>query len=431
VVAEKTDMRYSLSVGDSQYLPEMFIIEEGRDSFHEYVHYWQHVGTTFGAFQIIGFHITAKAMRIVIRELISTNMMEVPVRETTLERLLKQTTRKEVRNIFSYIRMLKRFESIPNRQIVPLNNSSEKVFLGGWHNKMPIFKLTDSLGSPITASQVKEIHNFAIGQLRGKPEKLGAYEKSLWMQAESYLGKETSRFMALLCDFALMVPNPNLISKKKGEIHPGFRLLKGLEVLTNANNRKRKELREYKALFSWLTNSLGWEGYDTVMSHYDSFIDLAKHGSENKRDAVRNRRTYLAIATMLKAARKLRKKTPDVIAFPHNHQSELLNVLPPVAIKQARHLLRTPEAFSVRGEASDWYFSYLNSVSLSRQIFGFKDNNKHKIECVYRHLRIEDNCTYLRKAEPHDECFSYPAPPNRRWIECGFLKQCNELGFSE
>jgi hypothetical protein len=46
----------------SQYLRHVLIVQEGRSAFHEKVHYWQHIGTTFGAFQLVGFLIAAKAM---------------------------------------------------------------------------------------------------------------------------------------------------------------------------------------------------------------------------------------------------------------------------------------------------------------------------------------------------------------------------------
>jgi hypothetical protein len=419
------------STPQDQYLPSLFIIEEGEHAFHERLHYWQHVCTTFGAFQILGFHITAKAMRITIRELIAAGLMEVPIRQSTLERLHDRTKGGGIQRVRNYLQLLNRFESAGLAKPVLLKGSKNSFRLfGGWHAQLPLLKVRKTLGIPFTAGHVKEIHAFSIGRLRGEKNDLVGIEKELWGHAEEFLGEETARWMALLCDWALMSPNPNLIEQRSGEIHPGSRFLKGLEALLYRTEPEgRKNLLGVHPLSSWLSKVLGWSTMEIAMEHYDSFIRLAHEGANNQKDASRNRRTYSAIADMLESARDLRLRCPEALAFPHVHESMLNHALPVVATKRGRRLEIVRKAAVYRG-GLDWYRTYLANVSLVLQAFGNKEQNEDRIECVYRHLGIEDDCSTLRKAGEGKSCYSFPDFSEGEKIECGFLRLCRELGLN-
>ena len=192
------------------------------------------------------------------------------------------------------------------------------------------------MGIPFGATHVKEIHNFAISKLRSEVESSDIIETVIWNQAEKILGDETSKWISMLCDWALMSPNPNLINHLPGEIHPGSRFLKGLEVLTNTDIKTLKALQGINNLSYYISNSLGWKGTDTVLKHYESFIFLAEKSSKNLKDADRNRKTYNAIAGLLESARDVRLKYPEAFALPHLYESILNRALPPIAIKKER-----------------------------------------------------------------------------------------------
>lgn len=429
VGATRTD-NPAMTRGD-HYRPSLFIIGEGKCSFHERLHYWQHVGSTLGAFQILGFHITSKTMRIAIRNLIATDLMEVPIRQNTLKRLHDRTRKVEVQQLLSYLSLLNRFESASFVKPIRFKGLSAAArFHGGRHARQPLFKISETLGIPFTAMQVKEIHAFAIAKLRCEPESLGAAESVLWKRAEKYLGEETAEWMALLCDWALMPPNPNLIDKRPGEIHPGSRFLKGLEVLTGTDTETRKALFGPNALSSWLSNVLDWETIETSLKHYESFIALAREGSKNDKDADRNRKTYSAIAGMLETARDIRFKYPEALAFPHLYESMLMKSLPAIAIKRGRKLEIMPTGNPYKGESPEWYVRYLGNVALTLQAFGYKEQNQDRIECVYRYLGIEEDCSALKKAGKDEVCFTYPCFNDGLKIECGFLNLCGKLGLN-
>jgi len=200
---------------NEQYLPRFFIIEEGKRAFHERLHYWQHVGSTFGAFQIIGFHITAKAMRITIRDLIASGLMEVPVQEHTLERLYGRTKVGKKHPVLNFLRLLKRFEFAELTKPIHIKDLDYYArFHGGWHERQPLLKIKKDIGIPFAANHVKEIHASAISKLRCEEESLDIVETELWNRAEECFGEETSNWFALLCDWALMSPNPSDMTTK-------------------------------------------------------------------------------------------------------------------------------------------------------------------------------------------------------------------------
>ena len=124
-----------------QYLPRFFIIEEGQRAFHERVHYWQHVGSTFGAFQILGFQITSKAMRITIRDLSTLGLMVVPLRGYTLERLIEKTNSRAGRMVSNFLGLLERFEVTKLIKPIHLNGLDAKKFHVGWHEQQPLLKI--------------------------------------------------------------------------------------------------------------------------------------------------------------------------------------------------------------------------------------------------------------------------------------------------
>ncbi|MBE9505399.1 MAG: hypothetical protein IMY84_01170, partial [Chloroflexi bacterium] len=70
-----------------RYLRRALLLERGGDEFHEHVHYWQHVGTTFGAFQLLGLLITLKSMRIALRVLTDRGLLQLPLNEDMLDRV--------------------------------------------------------------------------------------------------------------------------------------------------------------------------------------------------------------------------------------------------------------------------------------------------------------------------------------------------------
>jgi hypothetical protein len=339
-----------------QYLPRFFVIEEGKSAFHERLHYWQHLGSTFGAFQVIGFHITAKAMRITIRDLIASGRMEVPIKEHTLESLYGRIKGGENQPVLNFLRLLKCFEFAGLTkpiQLKFLNNSAR--FYGGSHERQPLFKINNDIGMPFAANHVKEIHATAISKLCCKEESLGIFETEIWNRAEEFFGKNTSKLIALLCDWALMSPNPNLIDHKPGEIHPGSRFLKGLDVLANADSETLKEIQGLNDLSSYISKTLGWGGINTSLKHYESFIRLANKGANNKKDADRNREIYKAIAGILETARDVRLKYPEAFALPHLYESILKEKVPPIALKKGRKLKIFSTKYTSKCEGSDWY----------------------------------------------------------------------------
>ena len=131
------------------------------------------------------------------------------------------------------LKLLKVFESARLTKPIPLTELSPgNRFFGGSHGHQHLFKISKTLGVPFTAYHVKENHAIAIAKLRCEQQSVGAVEAELWNRAEKWLGEEAAKWVALLCDWALMSPNPNMINQKPGEIHPGSRFLKGLEALS-------------------------------------------------------------------------------------------------------------------------------------------------------------------------------------------------------
>jgi hypothetical protein len=419
----------TLLPSQDRYLPTLLIIEEGRFAFHERIHYWQHVGTTFGAFQLLGFLITAKAMRTAIRSLIAAKIMEVPIQEATLEKLREKTKKIEIENVRSYLKLLNHFEPSIPLTLLPLKDPDCGTrFFGGWHDTQPLMKLSDSLGAPFTTGLVKEIHASAVETLRGGTKgALGPTETILWKRAHTFLGDQTANHLALLCDWALMSPNPNLINQQRGEINPGSRFLMGLEELAKTDTRKRKTLLDPRALANWLSAALSWTDFDTAMKHYESFIRLALQGEQNMEDARRNRRAYGAFARMLEKARDIRLTHPDAFALPHLYEASLEKALPPIAVKRGNKLEMASLDNRRDQEDKDWYVPYLISASLALQAFGYKEKRRNKIECVYHHLEIEEDCPHLKNAKQRETCYTYPGLAEETNIQCGFLTLCRKL----
>ena len=81
-------------------------------------------------------------------------------------------------------------------------------------------------------------------------------------------------------------------------------------------------------------------------------------------------------------------------------------------------------------EIYDWYIPYLTNVSLVLQAFGLKELNKDRIECFYRHLGVEENCSALAKASKERACYTYPIINDNPKINCGFMKLCNDLNLA-
>lgn len=416
---------------NEQYLPRFFIIEEGKSAFHERLHYWQHLGSTFGAFQIIGFHITAKAMRITIRDPIASGRMEVPIQEHTLDRLYERTKSGKNQTVWNFLRLLKHFEFAGLTKPIQLKAlENDAQFYGGWNERQPLLKIKKNIGIPFAANHVKEIHATAISKLCYKEESLDIVETEVWNRAEEIYGEDTPKWIALLCDWALMSPNPNIIDHKPGEIHPGSRFLKGLDVLANTDSETLKAMQGLNDLSSYISNNLGWRNIDTSLKHYESFIRLANEGANNKKDADRNRKIYKAIAGILETARDVRHKYPEAFALPHLYESILKEKLPPIALKKGRKLKIFSTKHISKGEGSDWYVPYLANVSLVLQAFGYKEQNQNRIACVYRHLGIEENCSFLRTASKDTVCYTYPCFDEKPKIRCGFFELCRKLGLN-
>jgi hypothetical protein len=415
---------------NEQYLPRFFIIEEGSRGFHERLHYWQHLGSTFGAFQIIGFHITAKAMRITIRDLLASARMEVPIKEHILESLYGRIKDVRDQTVWNFFRLLKCFEFAGLTKPIHLKVLDDNAqFYGGWHERQPLFKIKKHIGVPFAANHLKEIHATAISKLCCEEESLGIVEAEIWNRAEEIFREDTPKWIALLYDWALMCPNPNTIDNKPGEIHPGSRFLKGLDVLANADSETLKAMQGLSDLSFYISNILGWRNIDTSLKHYESFIHLAKKGANNKKDADRNRKIYSAIVGILETAQDVRLKYPEAFALPHLYESTLKEKLPPIALKKGRKLKIFSTKYTPIGEGSDWYVPYLANVSLVLQAFGYKEQNQDKIACVYRHLGIEENCSFLRTASKDSVCYTYPCFDESPKIRCGFFELCRELGL--
>ena len=406
-----------IKVFQSRYLRHVLIVEEGQSDFHEKVHYWQHIGTTFGAFQLIGFLIAAKAMGIAYRKLVQTKKIKLPLTHNSLKLLKSKQDLDILRRALSYRSLLERYEvqSIDHPQ--EIYTSSNQLYAGNPPEKSMIL-VKPGLGYHVGSVVITELHNFVLARLRNEKTHSGPIEKILWDRIQAFLGGGCEEIIARLCDWALMAPNPNLIEQAPGEVHPGWRLLLAIEIL-KSYKKDLQVLNDSYEISEFLARKLRWHGPEIVMNHYESFLDLCKKGSTNQKDAKRNREAYNAFGELMATSRDIRQKYKDAFALPHVYENVIEKRLPPlIRVKEGKLIYASDDT-------QGWYLSYIGTVSFLLQAFG---NNS--IRCAYRHFEIEDNCRYLKATKEDSKfCYFYPWPGNHDFIQCPFVDFLSSKGL--
>ena len=400
-----------------RYLADFFIAEEGDASFHEYVHFIQYAGTTFGAFRMIAFQITVKAMRIGLRKLIEAHRLKLPIGVDILDGLDSDEVRETTQRAIQYRLLIERYE-LSNWNILQATRMSNASFYNGSPPDPPVLLISPRTGYVIGHLAISEFHNLLVDRMKGREALAGPTEKWMWTKTVNLLGDGIERQLAWLCDWSLMPPNPNAVTTAPGECHPGWRFVKGIELLESKHGQKILTKSSYEAFTISMANYLGWHPPETIMSHYVLLINLAKDLSNNLSDAKRNRQIYSGIFKILSTAYSIRDDRPEAFALPHKYFTVLTQKLTLPLKKKDKHLI------GLSGVDKQWLRTYIANVSLVRQAFFEKT-----IQCVYRDLHITDDCAHIHKEISEGrKCYTFPGPKSDT-IQCGFLKLCLKLGL--
>ena len=411
-------MARSRSETGGRYLRRVLLLERGGQGFHERVHYWQHVGTTFGAFQLLGSLITFTAMRIALGVLTDRGLLQLPVSEATLDRVDDPEEQSLVARALEWSAMMLRYEVDDLESPREFATSTSRWYCKS-ATRAPVLRAGEGVGYAVGAVAVSEFHVSVLEKIRGRNVTHGQVERAMGAVAERLLGAGHERVLAFLCDWALMMPNPNLIVARPGEAYPGWRFVKGLEKLSESRPGSRTGDVSYSEFTRWLANSLEWQPPETVIEHYASFVGLAERHSRHDGDAWRNRAASETFAGLLTQARAVRLACPEAFALPHVHERLLLEQLPVVPEKLFEDTSRD------RSAEWPWHNAYMGSASLVLQVFGGEES----IVCAYRHLGIADKCGVVSE---HDgdtsKCLTLRS--GRRPADthgCGFEDLCERL----
>jgi hypothetical protein len=408
-------MALSSAQPGSMYRRQFLVLYPGDDEFHELVHFWGHVGTTFGAFQLIGLHIDLKAIRAVLYKMVRAfGSVRLPLvsedADLIDEELMRERAQKALRRGPLPLRYERPFQLAP----LPIREQTGRLVAEG-EQGVPLLPVSPRYGIPLGAIAVGELHNLALRLIRNdRPLKVSSPEKEVLEYAHELCGDDAPRQLAIICDWALMSPNPNIV---KGEVDPGRRLLLALDEIDIAARKKKHWPTDYVGLSNWISEQLGYQSLDEVMGHYPSFINLAHEMSQVTTDAKRNRLFYSLIESLLREAQAIRRESPDAFAFPHEHEAELRKRLPPAAtIRDGRLKFRDRNT-------ADLLRDYMNTAVLAIQ--ALEDG---PIICRYRFLGCQTNCKPLQD-DGGDESRCLEVPSRLSCRDCIFSRVWTKLNL--
>ncbi|MDJ0646886.1 MAG: hypothetical protein QNJ57_12965 [Flavobacteriaceae bacterium] len=402
----------------SHYRREFLFIDEGQDRFHEMVHYWQHAGTTFGTYQMIGHLIINKALNISLRKQIEHKEMDLPLTLDNINELFNDLPEdSRAKKVIDLSQSLFRKESENSLNRLKFIPESPHTFYSGNpdSNTPPYLKATRTMGYEIGALSVMEFHNYVINKSMDQGHVGRAFEETLFKLISQVFGEGLERQIAFICDWALMVPNKHWTQRKiaKEEFHPGWRLLLSLERL-NRKNIPLQDFRNYDDLVDVITGTSNWMDRKETLRQYETYIEFVDTAGQNEDDANRNRQSYRLIGHLAKTAYQARLFKSDMLALPHLNEEELYKRLPPLAIRRGNSLF-----LSIEENLKIGYLAYITNLAHLKQFY----NGTDAIQCFYHYLKITGSCRYYKSADLNNQnCFAFPGNSTEKYIDCPFME---------